>query len=150
MAGTSVTLDPKSLAKVMKRLRDIERNMNPTARTPMGDLMNITALDITREAKARCPVDTGRLRSSIHPKMKPSDSFSYSDNAGKTYSGGLKEPVQEGKEVVVGTNVEYAMKQEIRSNFLHGGVIAAKPAMQRRLKSLAAKVVGGKPNISIT
>lgn len=150
MAETTVHIDPKDLAKVLRRLQSIERNLNPSPRTPMGDLMNITALDITREAKTRCPVDTGRLRSSIHPKMKPSDSFIYADNGGKTYSGGLKEPVQEGKEVVVGTNVEYAMKQEIRSNFLHGGVIAAKPAMERRLKSLAAKVVGGNPNIIIT
>jgi hypothetical protein len=150
MAGTSISLDPKSLSKVLKRLNDIEKNLTPAPRTPLGDLMNITALDITREAKLRSPVDTGRLRSSIHPKMKPSDSFSYSDNTGKTFTGGLKEPVEQGKEVVVGTNVEYAMKQEIAKSFLHGGVIAATPALKRRLKQLAAKVVGGKPNINIT
>lgn len=150
MSGTSISLDPQSLSKVLKSLNDIEKNLTPAARTPLGDLMKMTGLDITREAKLRSPVDTGRLRSSIHPKFKPSESFIYTDNGGKVHQGGLKEPVEEGKVVVVGTNVEYAMKMETRSGYLHGGVIAAKPTMERRLKQLAAKVVGGKPNINIT
>ena len=150
MSDTSVTLDPKSLAKVMKRLQDIERNLNPAPRTPLGDLIKITALDIATNAKKRSPVKTGRLRASIHAKFKPTESYVYTDNEGKIHTDSLKEPIQEGKEAVVGTNVVYAFKQENRSGYLQGGVNDSRPALERRLKSLAKNVVGGKPNINIT
>lgn len=156
MGGFDITLDPKTLQNVIKRLQKIERDMNPAPRTPMGDLINITALDIAREAKKRSPVDMGRLRSSIHPKLKPSESFVYNDDHGKSFNGTLSAPVVEGKEVVVGTNVEYALsasfnaKDSARRHYLNMAVVDATPAMKRRLKSLAEKVVGGKPNINIT
>ncbi len=150
MSGINVTLDPKSLQNVLKRLQKIERDLKPATRTPLGDLVKITALDIATAAKRRAPVKTGRLRASIHAKFKPSETFVYSDNAGKSFSDSLKEPIQEGKEAVVGTNVDYAFKMENLKGFLQGGVMDSKPALQRRLKSLASQVVGGKPNISIT
>ena len=150
MSDTNITLDPSSLAKVMKRLQDIERNLNPSPSTPMGDLIKITALDIATNAKKRSPVKTGRLRASIHAKMKPTETFIYSDNKGATHTGNLQEQVQEGKEAVVGTNVKYAFKMESLRGYLQGGKMDSMPAMERRLKSLAEKVVGGKPNINIT
>lgn len=55
----------------------------------LKDVINRAALQVQREAKRNCPVDTGRLRSSI---------------AVRFYRGGY------GAEV--GTNVEYAMPVE--------------------------------------
>jgi len=150
MSGIDVTLDPKSLQNVLKRLQKIERVLNPAPRTPLGDLVKITALDIATNAKKRTPVITGRLRSSIHPKFKPTETFIYSDNEGKTYTDSLKEPIEEGKEAVVGTNVDYAFKIENSRGFLYGGVKDSEPKLKRRLESLAKQVVGGKPNITIT
>ena len=56
-------------------------------------------LAVEREAKHLCPVDTGRLRSSITPEV-----------------------AREGQEIVgrVGTNVEYAPYQEFGTRFQHG------------------------------
>ena len=150
MSGTNISLDPKSLQNVIKRLQNIERDLNPAPRTPMGDLIKITALDISTNAKRRSPVKTGRLRASIHAKFKPTETFVYSDNEGQTYTDSLREPIQEGKEAVVGTNVDYAFRQENLKGFLQGSVMDSQPTLKRRLKSLAEKVVGSKPNISIT
>lgn len=150
MPDTSVTLDPKSLSKVLSRLQSIDKNLTPTPRTPLSDVLNITGLDIAREAKKASPVDTGRLRSSIHVKSKPTETFLYNDKNGEVHSGTLKEPIEAGKEVVVGTNVAYARKQNEKHDFMGKGLRMAEPAMRRRLQQLAEKVVNGKPNISIS
>ena len=161
MAEANITLDQKSAMHLQKRLQSIVDATTPKANSPITELLFITGLDIATNAKKRCPVFFGRLRASIHPKFKSNDSFNYTTTIAKKdgkvnkelgviKDGSLKEPIVQYKEVVVGTNVVYAFKMETRNGFLQGGVIDSKPAMKRRLKSLAAKVVGGKPNINIT
>jgi hypothetical protein len=83
-------------------------------------ILEVAFVDIETFAKKEVPVDTGRLRASIHTKFKSKgdakalplpesqQTFSYTSE-GQTYNGTLREPIKE-LEVIVGTNVEYAKK----------------------------------------
>lgn len=60
------------------------------------------------DAKDLCTVDTGRLRNSIHTKLGgSSDAYTYKDNNGNEFSGGLAN-LGQVHTAIVGTNVEYA------------------------------------------
>ena len=150
--GVQITIDEKKLAELMKRLEKIDKSLNPAPRTPMSDLLNITGLDIARNAKksGRCPVKTGRLRASIHPKTRPTETFLYMNNNGEAFDGTLSEQIEDGKEVVVGSNVTYAKKMESLRQFLEGGLQDSMPAMKRRMKSLQEQAVSGSSNITIS
>jgi len=71
-------------------------------------LVTAHALDYQMRVQMRTPVRTGRLRNSIHTvPPNSSDTFSYRDNTGRSFSGALGVRTGPG-EAVVGTNVEYA------------------------------------------
>lgn len=53
------------------------------------------------------PVDTGRLRASIHTKSIQKEMHSYQDEDGNTFNGTLTTSINRDT-VAVGTNVEYA------------------------------------------
>lgn len=91
--------------------------------------LEMIGLQAERYAKEGCPVDTGRLRNSITHATKA--------HAGKSYSYTFKEKSADGKhlgqtqetstigsgiteyEVVIGTNVPYAFKQETNESYHH-------------------------------
>ena len=84
----------------------------------------LNAIGVTAEkhAKANCPVDTGRLRNSItyavtggqgSPNTEGGQAAKPSDYA--------KHAEPEYNEVVVGTNVEYAARQELYDYAHHNG-----------------------------
>jgi len=85
----------------------------------MIDELRVTGFMIESAYKIGVPVDTGRLRSSIHTEHSDQTSFSYSDSEGNTYNGSLGyrlKPTQ----VIIGTNVEYAEKIEYRGGKTKG------------------------------
>lgn len=150
----NATIPKEQMDKIMKRLQHIERNLGGGARTPVGDLINFTALRIETGAKKQITADnhvvTGRLRSSIHAKLKPTETFIYNDGTGRVYGGSLEAGVQDGKEAVVGTNVVYAEKIEHTDSYLLKACQDEAPELAKRLKKLAEKIVGGKtPDISM-
>jgi len=69
-----------------------------------------TAGKIDRDAKRSAPVDTGRLRSSLHVERPGETSYAYSWNGGSD-EGKIEVTVGVG-ERAVGSNVEYAAAQE--------------------------------------
>lgn len=76
-------------------------------------------LTAERHAKERCPVDTGRLRNSItHATEHYSGQGSYSDNHGNGFSDATAQATPEKDAVYIGSNVEYARKQEL-SDYKH-------------------------------
>ena len=77
-------------------------------------------LTAERHAKERCPVDTGRLRNSItHATKHYNGQGVYSDNQGRGFADATaKQTVTEPDAVYIGTNVEYAQKQET-GNYKH-------------------------------
>ena len=143
MSGIKVEIDRAEIGKLVAKLNRIEKSLTTGPRSPLQDLLNITGLDIVRFAKksSRMPVDTGRLRASVHMKNTVNDANIYVDKHGKVFNGGLDEPIKEGEEIVVGSNVEYAMLQESKHGFLSNALTEAKPAFDRRKKQLLEKAV---------
>lgn len=77
-------------------------------------------LTAERHAKEKCPVDTGRLRNSItHATKDHGGQEVYSDNHGHQFSGGSAKGNPEENAVYIGTNVEYAQRQETGTSLHH-------------------------------
>lgn len=79
----------------VKAVVDFMGSYEKDVTTEIRNAINTSAINIDREAKLKVPVDTGRLRSSIHPV--PTSTF---DAETQLKSGEL--------EAYVATNVEYA------------------------------------------
>ena len=76
-------------------------------------------LTAERHAKENCPVDTGRLRNSItHATEQYSGQGTYRDNNGNSFSDGSARGKPEKDAVYIGSNVEYAARQET-GNYKH-------------------------------
>lgn len=147
MSGISITLDTPSLQLLLKRLKKIDKDLTPEPNSEVAKFLMVAgeelAKSIKKQSKDIMPVKTGRLRSSVHSKHSPSDTFIYSDLEGMAHAGGLKEAIKEGEEVVVGTNVVYAFKIDVSHGFMTKGKADFMPIFDRELKKLAKKVVKG-------
>jgi hypothetical protein len=117
--------------------------------TEVYGVINQGLLAIESRAKDLSPVDTGRLRSSIHAvAVGTRDTFgSYNDEEGNSYDGNLKTAANnEGTTIgMVGTNVEYAPDQEFGSDtnsghkFLTRATAAIQPSLENELRKLNIK-----------
>lgn len=72
--------------------------------------ITMARVEIETVAKQNVPVDSGRLRASITTLTKESNTYSYTDREGNSFDGRLKSVQPQAYDVIVGTNVEYAMK----------------------------------------
>ena len=71
-----------------------------------------TAFEVEGRLKERTPVDTGRARASWHVVLPgQSDSYTYSDNRGRSFDGTLSEAAGPW-EALVGSNVRYMLPLE--------------------------------------
>lgn len=119
------------------------------ANTAVRGVINEALLAIETRAKQNSPVDTGRLRSSIHAVAvgKGENTFSYNDKEGNTYNGALTDArSNEGSNIgMVGTNVEYAPEQEfgdgkrIGHKYLTKATLEIQPRLEAELKKLSIK-----------
>ncbi len=100
----------------------------------MDEINKSALIDFETQAKKNAPVDTGRLRASIHVQKFAGELFTYKDGNGKSYNGGFKEK-QKKYEILVGTNVEYAKKQEIARKYLSRALASGKPKLYKRVKT---------------
>ena len=87
----------------------IKELMKKFPREVQQEVQNTALVDVETFAKTKTniPVDTGRLRASIHTKRISKQNHTYTDNIGNSYNGTLTGRVTKD-EVIVGTNVEYA------------------------------------------
>jgi len=72
-------------------------------------IIAMSRVEIETVAKRAVPVDTGRLKSSIMTLTEKRKTYTYTDRQGNSYDGKLKTEQPIGYEVMVGTNVEYAV-----------------------------------------
>lgn len=84
---------------IVKKTKEIENGLVKEIRT--------TGVMVESDYKKFTPVDTGRLRSSIHTQHSDYKSHSYSDKKGNRFDGELSTS-PDRYTVFVGTNVEYA------------------------------------------
>lgn len=131
-----IKIDTKEIDALASKLQAI----GGMAKMKAQNAITAVAYKIDRAAKHAVPVDTGRLKNSIHVVLKETDdSFSYSDDQGRTYSGSLGDVGFE-KGVIgaaVGTNVEYAAEMELnhptRHHYLTNAVETHRDELIRRL-----------------
>lgn len=98
--------------------------------------VKIAGFNTDRIAKKLAPVDTGRLRSSIHPEFKDTASFTYTVPGVGTFSGKLDEKPKNDFSVIVGSNVTYAEKQENKHHFLEKGAKIAGRGFENDIKRI--------------
>lgn len=87
--------------------------------------LRVTGAMIETDYKMNVPVDTGRLRSSIHLQHSDFKRYVYSDRKGQNFDGTFKMDDDNKFTVYVGTNVEYAPKIEYE-----GGKVMGKNALE--------------------
>lgn len=84
-------------------------------------------------------IDTGRLRASIFTKTKDNRVHRYSDQEGKSYTCDLSKAVKE-LQVVVGTNVEYAIKIERMDSFIQYAFRQGSPQVIKNMDKLLERM----------
>lgn len=102
-------LDKNSLNQVLDQFDKASEEI----RAKLYDELVITGLMMESDYKLKVLVDTGRLKSSAWTKHKRNTSFNYTDALGRSFNGDLDYRLGEN-EVVVGTNVNYAIYVEER------------------------------------
>jgi hypothetical protein len=142
-----------SMKSLLQRFNHISKSVGERGlRTPVGDLLNEAGLELETIAKKQITSDrhvvTGRLRSSIHLKQSTSESFLYNNDKGEQHNGTLTDSVKPGESVIVGTNVEYAMKIETLDSFLYRSAVYLEPFLIKNFKKLVGDAVNGK-NVSM-
>lgn len=86
-------------------------------------VLNALGAESETNAKKLCPVDTGRLRNSItFATSKNKGKGTYTDDAGKKYDDATARGTIPENVVIIGTNVEYAQENELRTHFMQDGV----------------------------
>lgn len=121
MAGIKMELDPRSVEALNKKLRDIAARLDTKTATPLDKALMESALMLETAIKRQSsgiPVVTGRLRSSFHAKLKPSEHYQYSNNKAEVFDGALKEPIKPGEMYVVGSNVVYARSMDQKYGYM--------------------------------
>jgi len=103
MAGGGVRIEwnDKDVINKMRAIYNSE--------TRVRDELVYVGLETERLSKEAVPVDTGRLKTSIHVQTKQSGGHSYQDSAGNTFDGRMNVQLED-TDVAVGTNVNYAEK----------------------------------------
>ena len=99
-------------AQIKQLLKEFPREVSK-------EIYNTALVDVESfmKTKTNIPVDTGRLRASIHTKRIGKPNHQYTDREGNSYNGTITGQVSR-EQVVVGTNVEYA---EYINDFGGGG-----------------------------
>lgn len=89
-------------AQIKQLLKEFPREVSK-------EIYNTALVDVESfmKTKTNIPVDTGRLRASIHTKRIGKPNHQYTDREGNSYNGTITGQVSR-EQVIVGTNVEYA------------------------------------------
>lgn len=144
MADVQIELTAESQQRITNLLQYVNNSMDTKTGSKVHKVLVEAANEMATEAKMGSPVDTGRLRASIHAKTRSTDSFNYSNDKGESFDGGLKEKVREGTDAVVGTNVHYAFDQEAKHQFLLNAKQRIEPYLQKNLDKIAKDALNKK------
>lgn len=144
--GFTIHIEEKSAQQLGQLLKYMDRETDTKLGTKLAKLIVEAAQEMATEAKRppACPVKYGRLRASIHAKTTASESFPYTDDRGLLFNGALMSQVEPGKSAVIGTNVDYALFQEIKRQFMYGAKVKIAPYLKQNLQKLAKEIIKGK------
>jgi HK97 gp10 family phage protein len=134
MSDVSISIDQKEVAKVLKNFKKYGVKAEKDANISVLE----TAFLIESDAKRNTPVQTNRLRSSIHVQQKDDTVYRYTDKKGKSYNGTLRIDLKKD-EVAVGSNVEYAPFIEFGTKHMSAQPYLF-PAFRKNMKKLVIKL----------
>jgi hypothetical protein len=145
MDETGIIIDQNAINRIIKHLDGIFKATEPRENTPITKALFESGLLLETNIKKSplMPVVTGRLRSSFHSKTRNSENYQYSDKNNKSFNGSLKEVIKENQEIAVGSNVEYAPKQNYLKGFLSQAFYATLPQIKRKLHDAFTVVAKG-------
>lgn len=146
--GTHVKIN--GVEEVMKNLKKMPEKYQAAV---MKAILKTAHVDVETKAKWKLTtdrhVDTGRLRASIHVQKKADTNFKYDvkrtrkkDGSlflGGTFDGMLKTNIKP-LSVIVGTNVEYAIKIERMDSYLFYALETSREKLRQRIKQNIEKV----------
>ena len=118
--------------KGLKRFKGIRKD----ALEKVKNAVKVAGFVVDRNAKKLAPVDTGRLRASIHPEFKDTASFTYAVPGVGTFSGKLDEKPKDDFSVIIGSNVSYAEDQEKKHKFLERGARIAERSFNNDIQRI--------------
>lgn len=139
----SIEFDQTTITKFNNCVDGIVKDFTPEKGSELHKFLIETGNNLATEIKQPppMPVKTGRLMASVHVKSKSSDGYSYKNDLGEEFLGGLQEPVSEGEEIVIGTNVEYAARMESQYGFFLKAISSNTSKINSNLDKLAKKVI---------
>jgi len=85
-------------------------------------------------------IDTGRLRASVHTSYKGKETYSYSDNEGKSFTSRLDVRYKEYN-VFVGTDVHYSEKIEALDSYLFYAYKNGKNNLPKRIQQEVSAII---------
>jgi phage gpG-like protein len=100
----TIKVQIKGIDELNKTLQKVSKELQPVVRQT---ILEVSRVEVETKSKYAVPVDTGRLRASIHTMEKGSN-FRYTDKNGNSYDGNLKNLRVSENEIAIGTNVNYA------------------------------------------
>jgi carbon monoxide dehydrogenase subunit G len=126
------------MAKKTQSLLDINPFLQSLVKKIVGEI-RVTGAMVETDYKREVPVDTGRLRSSIHMQHSDNQGHTYSDNQGRMFDGTL--PTKADRYTVfVGTNVEYATRIELGQTKTQKGKKALENAFEKNTRGLIGRL----------
>ena len=124
--ASDISLEIRGLEETQRKMEQIVRDLHGA---PMLQAMRNATLLVQRDARKNAPVDTGRLRASIVPEVRPH---------GRDVQG------------IIGSNVKYAPHQEfgtrrglIGKRYLQRALEANAERIKRLIGSAVGKIVKG-------
>jgi hypothetical protein len=136
--AVGINIDKREIANLIKDFEDLSLDIQKK----MEDEIILSAIQIRDAYLIAVPVDTARLRSSIHFESGRQVGYSYTDDPGNRYDGTFSNAPKDN-EVFVGTIVEYSGAIEARGgtdsvgqNALAQAFDAIVPAMIKRLENI--------------
>lgn len=137
----SINISIDGVAEIRRKAKKLPRAYEKAL---MDAILETAFVDIETGAKQKITddghIDTGRLKSSIHVQRHNDTNYTYSDNQGNTFDGTLEEKIEDNQ-VLIGTNVEYAVDIEILDSFLWHSAEASKPRLIKRAKRNVRRVI---------
>jgi hypothetical protein len=140
--GISIQLVPASVKRTIDGINQLERNFEKA----IADVIFKIGVNIQREAKQNAPVDFGFLRASIYLDtrktviLEKSGISTVGQNSGRRNTANTRIPDtgarsnKEGFNAIIGSNLNYARVQDVRTGYLSNAYAKWKPKVKPAIR----------------
>lgn len=130
----------KGLGRVLRNFQNFSEEIKIEAQQELVSSCMIEIETVAKEKLTRDGhIDTGRLRASIFTKTKDKKNHRYSDQEGNSYACNLSKNVKD-LQVIVGTNVEYAIKIERLDSYMQYAFRQGAPKVIKNMNKMLERL----------